>query len=856
MFDESQSATTAFHTWALEQSEPTPELREDGSGDRSSPIDAVLIDADEVIKQQDREYALSKLEEEGIVERLEDGSLVCDIKKLTNPAELDYAKLAQRLGPIAKRTNGKRLVTRQQIPTYMDIFQGKEVYSKEDIQRRNEGQEVEPKPLFYIPESESAALDIDSIKNARFHLGLWELPTNKYPETIGDAPFLEATIACLTYHPQFGNGERGEDNRLVVTHPDGSRRPISGDFFKNWHFYGTGIRQDNGSYRSFGHNPSMFIAESAPKLIDNHLIDLRTDFRANEGSITASALGTNYRSPTERGLVMIDKVRYSLGSQFAGEKGYRVFKMNDTYGVIIQSDEVEGNKATHVFKLHDTNSDAQVGREVNTRSGVYVSTRRSDVNILPLEEFEDQDPLACAVVENLNTFFNFADEVSRRAKFTITHLGSTEQSYAVGAYLRFKDHPGFWQFIETHQLKGLKALMIMGGTERGATELIEAYIDVPHARELYAEAAAVLDAVAEYETSLRAKLEEEEAAHLDEASRVVLEQTQKYLLASVAAAKGEVEGIDAYDAMQLIRTFRRNVERLYMPVGGSDSGVYQHLLNLFASSNSEEHAHVLAQSMLESVWRSEIALEALKGDRNIESINDSLEKFYKDNPELFATASETTGDTQQELAQFMEFDSREPISGVLVDLGCGPAARLAKPKAAYLKGRAEVVGVDMFTPTDDEDDTNLHFIQGNLTNIPLPDNYADVAEANWSVLNDALLRSQQLPIFAEIARILKVGGRFRFDVPFLEGGEGSWESVAQAYRKEFPQERYGMIVGDFPTGSKEFYIYPQDELKALLLSHGFELDQVQEWHTQSGKPRLTLEARLRDKVTPMSLAAV
>jgi hypothetical protein len=82
------------------------------------------------------------------------------------------------------------------------------------------------------------------------------------------------------------------------------------------------------------------------------------------------------------------------------------------------------------------------------------------------------------------------------------------------------------------------------------------------------------------------------------------------------------------------------------------------------------------------------------------------------------------------------------------------------------------------------------------------------------------------------------------------------EKAAQEYHQKNPDQPYGIIKADFPGGrSKEFYIYPEAELEAMLKASGFEVKKEEAWRTEAGKPRKVIVAKLVNKVTPRVVAA-
>lgn len=222
-----------------------------------------------------------------------------------------------------------------------------------------------------------------------------------------------------------------------------------------------------------------------------------------------------------------------------------------------------------------------------------------------------------------------------------------------------------------------------------------------------------------------------------------------------------------------------------------------------------------------------------------------LDDFYCDNEVLYATVNNTTGDTEKQLGDLQRFVATyagELTCGSVVDIGCGNGVRITVPMAGMLPG-CEVMGVDHRVPDITDGPGNLRFKAGDFAELPVDDRSVQLATAHWSVLNDLVLRKQQLGAMDELRRVIVPGGLFYFDVPSLEGEYG-YADLADAYRATHPDEPYGMLRRRFPGGrEKQFYIYPKAELDAILDYSGFSIEQSDDWVTHSHQARRTVVAR-------------
>jgi len=379
-----------------------------------------------------------------------------------------------------------------------------------------------------------------------------------------------------------------------------------------------------------------------------------------------------------------------------------------------------------------------------------------------------------------------------------------------------------------------------------------------YAKDMFDEAGNIVKLISSYENDVREKLTGDDLTKADLIADFVRQTTQQYLLSAIPLIRGENVPYKQIDIVNTLRSFRRQVHEMYSSYYGinenPDDRRYEQLLNLFRLDDPDINIKTLAQSILERVWEREEAREKIDTAKSILKESDEFYESY--DKKLYDQVNETTGDTQQQLSQFEAYLQRRaseglPVTGNVLDMGCGDGNRITKEMAKMLPG--QVTGIDRRLPLPTEENT-AHFAQGDFTKIPLPENSVELATAHWSVLNDLVARSLQKKSLGELQRVMKLGGEFYFDIPYLEGGEGSWMETAQGFKKDNPQASLGDIIAVFPEGDKKkFHIYPEGELRALLESAGFSIAYRNEWTTGGGRKRLTMIARLDRKVTPSNL---
>jgi|GEM_PF-6657697 len=238
-------------------------------------------------------------------------------------------------------------------------------------------------------------------------------------------------------------------------------------------------------------------------------------------------------------------------------------------------------------------------------------------------------------------------------------------------------------------------------------------------------------------------------------------------------------------------------------------------------------------------------MQAKADSSELNEINRLTHDFYSGNELLYKTVNETTGDTNRQLGDFINFLKKHRIEfkdGTILDIGCGNGERITTHTAQYLN-ETEVIGLDLDPPaTVAKTYNNLCFIKADTASIPIANNSVNLVSAHWSVLNDLVHRSQQMKTFSEIKRVLIPNGYLYFDVPVLEG-LGGYEALAKDYHLQDRKSLKGTVRVEFPGNrSKLFYIYPKSELTALLQYHGFHVISLENWQSRSGARRLTVIA--------------
>ncbi|MFK5880839.1 MAG: bifunctional demethylmenaquinone methyltransferase/2-methoxy-6-polyprenyl-1,4-benzoquinol methylase UbiE [Sulfurospirillum sp.] len=166
----------------------------------------------------------------------------------------------------------------------------------------------------------------------------------------------------------------------------------------------------------------------------------------------------------------------------------------------------------------------------------------------------------------------------------------------------------------------------------------------------------------------------------------------------------------------------------------------------------------------------------------------------------------------------------KPID-LIVDVACGTGDMMG-----YWKKRAEktgikvekILGVDPsvgMVEVGKEKFPDFEFVISDATNLPLPDNSADILSISYGIRN--VVKRQEA--FLEFARVLKKGGY----VVILEFTKDDKKSSLHAI-KDFYMNRVLPKIGGFISKNKEAYEYLPNSIEGFLTSKmlQFELDKA------------------------------
>lgn len=811
----------------------------------------------DIEQRQEIEYqafvdrGLQILNDERIL-RMDQGRTIVDLDRLKT---MDWTPIRNRLSKNGKFGN------RTKIQTLFYIFKNLKVISEED----NLAENPTPKPLFYIPESAEAALDVEKIRSADFYMGLWELQKPgfdiNYPTLLeglkSTTKSFETISAALTFHPRYGNGYRNEKGELIVRYQDGSERPITGEFFTDSHRYYGRIRRDPIDW----FRPGQFLQEKCPRLLQKGLLRI-TDFRVLEGYTTKETVRSGPRTINEVGEVQMKGKRWYLGREYAGSNGYEALQLSDTYGGIYKKDG-DQVRLVLIFKLKvDDESKITITgsarqQYAHVRDGGFEKyTPESFLNSLGFEHLQEHKE----IIDNFQFYIKFAMKASEKAKMALYDLSLTEQLFAAKVYQEYGQKDEFWDFLKTYQYDGLRAMLCMYGSVENAQKVLEIASCVQTRRDIVDIKTLFKDIANIYTYTI------DNIKGIDtETIKMIRNQVNILLLAALPVLRGNpndlklIGNLSIIDVGHALKNFGNRVERTLRQKGAiiGQTREYLNIINAIKEAKLPQEMAVLME-----LWLEESALNTIDpvAAQNLKQLFESnVVEFYPAYyPMMYSETAHITADTVKELTNYDHFIETASIDGMklkyieglqIADLGSGNGERILRAEAAKL-ANPQIIGIDIndqpsFPP-------EMEFKKASVTNLPLENNSCHAVLASWSLYDD-LTPEQIESCIDETARVLRDGGWTYIDVADPQGPNSPYTMLIEDFHKLHPELPKGTLRYQFADDqgkqyNKEFFFISEGELVAKLENKGFTCEVVR-WQTNSGKPRFMVMAQIRKNQT-------
>lgn len=304
------------------------------------------------------------------------------------------------------------------------------VISKEDYHKGI----YDKKELFYFPNSPEQALSPDEVKkHPDFHLDTWEMGKcergEQMPTKTGEKVDLRASrLACLIYHPHFGNGQRDKNGDLLVTYPNGQRKKIDLFFL---HGYGLKKGEKDSDELNLTSSPYKYLKSKKGEVITNHNILKPEDFSLSLKSAEFSHRLINIAS---NGYAMINSapglsIRYYVGRNFESNPNFKAIKINDEFGGVIELDEDKNKKLVSIFNLTNYD-DGRLNIGKNSKgsliktANIKISRVKAITEVLPSASLQEKE-----IFINFDKFLTVVNGIKKTSGADILPLIETEESW-------------------------------------------------------------------------------------------------------------------------------------------------------------------------------------------------------------------------------------------------------------------------------------------------------------------------------------------------------------------------------------------------------------------------------------------
>lgn len=440
-----------------------------------------------------RAVAFESLEKQGMISRSPEDLMLVDLEKLKSIASLPTKEkelFKRSLGSIQR---DDKFGGRNFFKTLTLLFEDQKVLSQEDYGKG----ERQPKDLFYAPKNKEEALDVEKIKQSQFYMLLPELVAVNDWENVefGKIPSLkkdpqngldyrEAFLAALIYHPQYGDGYRGEkDGKLHIKRSDrsGEYGKISANYLTKKYGPMGGYSGDKGGSLN---NSRLFVVKNLPNLMSRKML-LPDDFEVHwETATTEKEIAS--KDFRQRGMVMFNGVAHTVDNKFFTEdKRFRAYQLAPGMGGVIE--EKEGQK-----KIVATFNIFQKETAKKSEKGFYLAgtpmTRAVDLERFSErqkneseEEFqarmEKGNPAEFLMGEdNFENYLRVREKISKEADFNINKLPIEKQKQLVESMKEVEGggaEERLLSLLREYREDGLKVLLAFSGNTQGRENIFK-----------------------------------------------------------------------------------------------------------------------------------------------------------------------------------------------------------------------------------------------------------------------------------------------------------------------------------------------------------------------------------------------
>lgn len=523
-----------------------------------------------------------KLEEEKIVFEAENPETGEKYKAV------DFAKLKSIQFQTEKGEPGKKALL-------FRLFGDELVLSVEQV----ENGDFHPKPVFYVPENVSDALDPEKIKQAEFHLGLWDMRSHGLPQNTALLPTkefgteqdamteLEARIAVFLYNKNFGDGYRDENGTLFIRDKETREyKPIGYDVLGGYGIFSNTMQYERGG--RFELTIQQAVSRFLPHLAEKGLLS-PNDFR-EVGHINSEKRGpVTRKGVSSSGLRMFNGVQHYLGKEFYG-KNVEVATLNENTGGIYEIDDEGKRTLTHLFTIS-----SQENAKPTQKGYLYAGPSRTNVRSFNPEEYvsEKQED---ETDEEFETRVNFAIHAISSLPKVLTDLfgegvplegrSTKEQIIIAEAAAVFSEdkekYARFLAFVKKFQNSSLDVFRALAYGHEYAERLLDLSERLPRQEmeSVLENYASLLENARHFARGFFAdsdiperfseEMEESIVRRGKDIINVLSVTSKGETLKGTVFGKREIESSDPYESLEALETFSRSLRLVNSLVAGDE----------------------------------------------------------------------------------------------------------------------------------------------------------------------------------------------------------------------------------------------------------------------------------------------
>lgn len=820
-------------------------VREYASGNISSDdLEKKIEEAPDF--KQFQEVGIALLEKQGFLEQ-HGAHIVVDLDKIYSIGD---GFLSQNANALRQKFDS---LCQNATNFLLNVFHKKQVVSREEwLLSLQENRVPQAKPLFYEPESAARAYNVDAIKQSQFHIGSWEIFGKKNSSLSQFSPDLDydqVTVACMMYHPAYGNGQRDEKRNLVVRYEDGRERKISQQWFTKTggqKHYGGSVNGNHQEKNSFFRSPKLFLQEGGWEDLQQAGLITIDDFEATGKSESVEKYGEKRVVAHPKGYVTLQGVRYALGTEY-GNSQYVAYKISHSLGGLVRlGPQGEELGLSHTFTLVDT-EDSRVhidptsqGRTFGKRQGLEINPYHEDGELFVRrnpDESEEDFRLRSEAID-FSLMQRIKHEVVQKTGVSLETLNPREQTSFVSFYrdASSEQKEELFHFIKVFKRNGLRTFLVVAENSDAHESVftIQKKMDVADAARVYRDYGEVIDFADALYASIGPLLDKEQVKRAS--SRHFFAALLGRATHFLRYASQQAEKHPGVSHEQIVSDMQ-DQGRALDPSDCKDGVVSQAVIELV--------------NILGDVRTRELLDEAAKQTKDGE-IKASIETAYRfitptvtdarithDLVEFYQNFQIESYDVNQEMnveeLQLLEKETGQARE--ILDLGCG-TGRLLIP----LAGKGKVVhGLDYSQRHVDmikQDHLAMDIRQGDWKNTPYQQGSFDVVYSlGRNILHEVQLPNQ-VALFKEVGRVLARDGVFIFDIPNRD--VGGYRQRVDGYsdimkKRGISRFREGTVY-DSPDG-KHFttrYVYSHEDIVSLATDAGFIVERVEKKHLAHG----------------------